>query len=118
MVTGYRWIVSPFDESFVKRRNKIGYEKITLISRDVRCLVVPEMYRYFRCRQITGYIFPERLILYSKRVCRYTKIIHTTYPTNEVTLKLYFLVHTVGHNSDMFPSILIIFRDLLNVNLS
>jgi len=30
-------------------------------------------------------------------------------------LKLYFL-HTICHNSDMFRSIMIIFRELLNIN--
>ena len=42
------------------------------------------------------------------------KIIHTVQPTNALKLKFHFL-HTICHNSEMFPSLLIIFRELLNI---
>jgi hypothetical protein len=40
--------------------------------------------------------------------------VHTIKPTNALTLKLYFLP-TISHNSDMFQSVLIILRELLNI---
>ena len=45
---------------------------------------------------------------------RALKTIHTIEPTNALTLKLYIL-HTICHNSDMFLSILVIFRELPNI---
>jgi len=41
--------------------------------------------------------------------------IHTIEQTSALMLRLYFL-HTVCHNSDTFRSILIIFRELLNIS--
>ena len=41
--------------------------------------------------------------------------LHTIRPTNALMLKLYFLP-TIYYKSDMFRSVLIIFRDLLNIN--
>jgi hypothetical protein len=40
---------------------------------------------------------------------------HTIKPTHALTLKLHIL-HTICHNSDMFLSVLFVFRESLNIN--
>jgi hypothetical protein len=44
------------------------------------------------------------------------KSFHTTKPTNALMFRLALFLHTIFHNSDMLRSIVIIFKDLVDIN--